>query len=59
MSAQEILHAGIKEEAKEDLPRVAQHHDERHQRTTCPADLEMAEVTPVDLCLFAGQRAQT
>ena len=59
MAAQEVLHTSIEEEAQEDLARVAQHHDKRHQRTACPADLEMSEVTPVDLCLFAGQRAQT
>jgi hypothetical protein len=59
VAAQEVLHAGVEEEAQEDLARVAQHHDERHQRTPCPADFEVAEVSPVDLCLFAGQRAQT
>ncbi len=59
VAAQKVLHAGIEEEAQEDLTRVAQHHDERHQRTACPADFEMAEMTPVDLCLFARQRAQT
>jgi hypothetical protein len=26
---------------------VAQHHDEGHQRTTRPADLEMAEMAPL------------
>ena len=59
MAAQEVLHAGIEEEAQEDLPRVAQHHDERHQRTPRPANLEMAEMSPVHLRLFAGQAAQT
>jgi len=59
VSAQEILHAGVEEEAQEDLTRVAQHHDEHHQRAACPADFEMSEMSPVDLCLFAGQAAQT
>ena len=58
MAAQEALHPGVQEEAQEDLPRVAQHHDERHQRTPRAADLEMAEVAPVDLRLLAGQAAQ-
>jgi hypothetical protein len=40
------------------VPRVAQHHDERHQRTTRPANLEVAKMTPVHLCLLAGQAAQ-
>src|SRR6202163_2270724 len=42
MAAQEVLHAGIEEEAQEDLARIAQHHDEGHQRTACAADREMA-----------------
>ena len=46
------------EEAQEDLARVAEHHDERHQRTARAADLEMAEMSPVDLRLLAGQAAQ-
>src|SRR5260221_4750629 len=53
MAAQEVLHAGIKEEAQEDLARIAQHHDEGHQRTACAADHEMTEVCPVDLGLLA------
>ena len=58
VAAQEALHPGVQEEAQEDLPRVAQHHDERHQRTPGPADLEMAEVAPVHLRLLARQAAQ-
>ena len=58
MAAQEALHPGIEEEAQEDLPRVAQHHDERHQRTPGPADLQVAEVPPVHLRLLARQAAQ-
>ena len=59
MATQEVFHAGIQAEAQEDLPRVAQHHDECHQRTPCPADFEVAEVAPVNLSLFPGKRAQT
>ena len=55
MAAQEVLHAGIEEEAQEDVARIAQHHDEGHQRPACAADREMAEVCPVDLGLFAWQ----
>ncbi len=47
VSAQEVFHTGIKEEAQEGLTRVTQHHNERHQRTACPADFEMAEVSPL------------
>ncbi len=47
VAAQKVLHAGIEEEAQEDLPRVAQHHDERHQRTACPTDHQMAEMPPL------------
>src|SRR5450755_1176441 len=58
MAAQKVLHAGIEEEAQEDLARIAQHHDEGHQRTACAADHEMTEVCPVDLGLFAWQTSQ-
>ena len=58
MAAQEALHPRVQEEAQEDLPRVAQHHDERHQRTPCPANLQMTEVPPVHLRLLARQAAQ-
>jgi hypothetical protein len=37
---------------------VAQHHHEGHQRTLRPADIEVAEVPPVNLRLFARQTAQ-
>jgi len=53
VAAQEVLHAGIEAVAQEDLPRVAQHHHERHQRTPRPADLQMAEMAPVHLRLLA------
>ena len=58
MTSQEVLHTGIEEEAQEDLARVAQYHDEGHQGTARTADREMAEVSPVDLGLFARQSAQ-
>ena len=58
VAAQEALHAGIEEEAQEDPARIAQHHDERHQRAAGAADAEMAEMPPVDLRLLAGQAAQ-
>ena len=58
MATQEVFHAGIQAEAQEDLPRVAQHHDERHQRTPRAADLQVAEAAPIDLSLFAGKGAQ-
>src|ERR1700686_259320 len=47
MAAQEVLHAGIEEEAQEDVARITQHHDEGHQGAACTADREMAEVAPV------------
>ncbi len=59
MAAQEALHPGIRKEAEKNPPRVAEHHDEGHQRSPRAADLKMAEVTPVNLCLFARQATQT
>ena len=38
---------------------MTEHHDEGHQRTPRATDLQMAEVSPVDLSLFARQGAQT
>ena len=58
MAAQEGVHAGVEEEAQEDLARLAQHHDKGHQRTPRAADLQMTEVAPVHLRLLSGQRAQ-
>ena len=58
MAAQEIGHLRIEEEAQEDRPRVAQHHDKGHQGALCTADGEFAEVAPVGLCLLARQRLQ-
>jgi hypothetical protein len=58
MATQEVLHAGVEEEAKEDLPREAQDGDEGHQRPARSADDQVPELPPIDLSLFAGQRAQ-
>ena len=55
VAAQEVLHPGVQEEAQEDLPRMAQHHHERHQRAPCAADREMAEMSPVHLRLLTRQ----
>ena len=58
MAAQEVLHPSVREEAQEDLPRMAQHHHEGHQRTPRAADVEVPEMSPVHLTLFTGQAAQ-
>ena len=57
VTAQEVLHARIEEEAQIDLARPRQHHDEGHQRTACAPDRQVPEVPPVDLGLLAGQGA--
>ena len=59
VTAQEVLHLGVEEEAQKNLARVAQHHDEGQQGTTRAADHEMTKMPPVDLPLLAGQAAQT
>src|SRR5215212_3856611 len=59
VAAQEVLHAGIEAEVQEELPRIAQHHHERHQRPPRAADLDAAKMAPVDQGLFAWQAAQT
>jgi hypothetical protein len=65
MAAQEILHAGVEEEAQKDVPREAEHQDKGHQGATeharegtRAANHQMAEVGPVALRLLPGQRAQ-
>lgn len=58
VAAQEVLHPGIEIEAQKDLARVAEHHDERHQRTARTADLQRTEMPPVHLTLFTWQAAQ-
>jgi hypothetical protein len=59
MAAQEVLHAGVKEEAQKDVPREAEYHDECHQGASRPTNHQMAEVSPVALRLFTRQRTQT
>ena len=58
MSAQEAFQACIEEEAQEDPARVAQHHDEGHQRPAGVPNGEMTEVPPVNLPLLAWKTAQ-
>src|SRR5438105_692719 len=59
VTAQEVLHLGVEEEAQKNLARIAQHHDEGQQGPARTADHEMAKMPPVDLSLLAGQAAQT
>jgi hypothetical protein len=56
VAAQEVARALIQVEAQEDPARVREHHHEGHQRPYRLADLDLAEVRPVDLALLAGQR---
>ena len=58
MPAQEAVHLGVEGEAQEHAPRVAQHGHEAHQGASRLADLQVPELAPVDLHLFAWQRAQ-
>ena len=58
VAAQEAVHAGVQAEVHEQVARVAEHHDEGHQRAPGPAHRVVAEVGPVDLGLFARQGAQ-
>ena len=59
MTAQEVVHRRAEIEAQEDLPRVGQHHDERHQWAHRAADGDGAEMSPVGLRLLTWQGAQT
>ena len=59
MAAQKTLHPRVQKEAEKNLPRMAEHHDEGHQRTPRATDLKVTEMSPVDLALLAGKRAQT
>ena len=58
VAPQELFHAGTEVEAQEDPARVAQDHNEGHQRVAGPADGELAEVAPVHLGLLARQGPQ-
>ena len=59
MAAQEALHALIEIKTQEDLAAPAEHHHKCHQRSLCTADLNVMEVTPVDLCLFTRQGSES
>lgn len=59
VAGEEALHARVQEEAQEDAPGVAEHHDEGHQRPAGLANGQMAEVSPIHLGLFAWQSSQT
>jgi hypothetical protein len=54
----EERHRRARRESQEQPARVAEHHDEGPQRTLGAADLELAEVRPVDLGLLARHRPQ-
>ena len=58
MAAQKALHPGVPKEAEKNPPRVAEHHDEGHQRSPRAADLKMAEVT-TRADNAGGRRART
>ena len=58
VATQEAVHLGVEAKAQEHPPRVAEHRHEAHQRTARLADLQVAEVSPVDLHLLTRQRAQ-
>ena len=58
VAGEEALHARVQEEAQEDAPGVAEHHDEGHQRPAGLTNGQVAEVPPIDLGLFAGQGSQ-
>ena len=57
VTTQEVLQAGAEEEPQEDLARIAQHHNEGHQRTAGTDNGHMAEVSPIDLGLLARKAA--
>jgi len=59
VASDEVGERGAEVEAHEGVSGVAQHQDERHQRTLGPSDGELAEVRPVDLALLARQGAQS
>ena len=58
VAAQEALHRLVEREEHVDRAGPAEHHDEGRQRSLGAAHLDLAEVSPVDLGLFAGQRTQ-
>jgi len=58
VAAQEIGHRGAEVETQRDLARPAQDEHEAHEGADGATDGELAEVAPVRLRLFAGERAQ-
>jgi hypothetical protein len=58
VSAHEERHRGAWEEAEKQAPGVAEHHHERPERPERAADLQLAEVGPIDLGLLARERAK-
>ena len=59
MAAQETLHALIEIETQEDLAAPAEYHHKGHQRSLRSADLDVMEMTPIDLCLLTRQRSES
>lgn len=58
MAIEEAVGARVEVEAHEDPAAEGQHHHEGHQRATGSTDRCMTEVRPVDLGLFAHERAK-
>jgi hypothetical protein len=58
VTTQEVRHGCARKEAQEEPARVAQHHDEGPERALGLTHLKLAEVRPVDLRLFTGQRPE-
>ena len=56
--AHEERHRRAGKEAEEQPARVAEHHHERPERPLRAADLQLAEVRPVDLSLLTRHRAE-
>jgi len=58
MAIEEAVGARVEVEAQEDHAAEGQHHHEGHQRATGSTDRDVTEVRPVDLGLFARERAK-
>lgn len=59
VSEEEALHGLVEEELGVHGTCVRQHHHEAHDRPSRASDDEVAEVPPVDLALFSGQRRES
>jgi hypothetical protein len=57
--AEEALHGLVEGEQGVDRARPAEHHDEGREGSAGLSDLEMAEVSPVDLGLLTGKGGET